>query len=202
MRRRVMVQLIVCVLSACLIILPSSWAALSAVGDGPRAPSHGITTQGVTPLKDVVDACLATFVSVDVSPYTKTWITNGVITNGFTKWWQFQWQWSYVYTCSNGNTSNCKVCNTIEIDYQNNNSNWNWIVASGGIINGSPDSSDCNTTNTISKTTTYSYPYQAGTNMRAIWKFAPFDPSVSNDCFGQDYMEPYEVDWTIPANGP
>ena len=138
----------------------------------------------------------------NVNPPTKAWSANNVPPiNGKSSFWVFTWNWSYNFTCSDATSSACQMCHYVEIDYVSP-VDGKWYVAFGGIINGPSDSGNCNQGYTKTYNTTYPAPYKAGTTMRAIWYFAPLNPSISTTCNGQDYVDGFEYQWDIPPDGP
>ena len=182
----------------CLFMAVSCvWAVPAArVHDPPPTPCCGGTVQDGKPLIWFPGPCVASFGSVSV-PSTqpaRSWVTNGKVW-----WWEYTWNWSYVYDCNAGFTPSCRMCNRVEIDYQNSTTG-QWFVAPFGIINGPTSSSTCNTEITVSMQDVWGSPTPAGTAMRANWLFAPWDSTVSADCFGQDYQQRFQYQWTIPPN--
>jgi hypothetical protein len=178
-----------CALAALIVIRP--WAERAeAVVISEASPQVGTTNT----------VCLATFVTATYGATTQTWLTANPPYNGANGWWKFTFPWSYTFNCNIAANPNCSVCRYQEVSYWSTRSN-QWIVAWSGTTTTVSDSGNCGTTNTITLTTSYDYPYKAGTSMEITYYFAPFDPSVAATCNGQNYFEQV-TQWTIPADGP
>ena len=144
-----------------------------------------------------VTACVAVVGRPTLNLTSQIWVPPMGNLLGF---WRFNWNWTIQYACSPGNFSLCKLCYRFEIHRQNPNTG-QWFVAQFGVVPGGSSDGGCDDILQVSSTLNWGAPVPAGTRMQTVIQAAAFDPTISSDCFGQDYHDIMTSEWVMPNDG-
>ncbi len=156
-------------------------------------PAHGQQRNAVNPPGNPKLACTGTFLDGGIDGMQPTWITNGKLTNGTTKWWQFLFYMWYEYECNLGSVPECGMCTQVQVTYLLPNGRW--TIAPYGLITGPTNNSpSCNSTTTVDMSATWGYPLDVATPMRISLYVAP----TGADCTNGNYKLVDQKAFNIP----